>query len=97
MPTTPLLPDLVKQRNAIRDWLRLEAPETYKEQAHLDEDSSERAYWSHGYQSALDDVIQLMAAREEHSAGTSTRLPERGSDACDYRAAGKRGKARTRA
>jgi hypothetical protein len=49
---------LVEQRDNVRDWLRLETADAYSDQLHLVESSSERAYWHHGYQAALEDVIR---------------------------------------
>lgn len=54
------LATLVQRRDQIRQWLAEEAVCT-EEQKHLDCDTSERAYWHHGYQSALDDVIEMLS------------------------------------
>jgi hypothetical protein len=62
---------LTQRCTSIREWIEDEAPETLSEQAHLAEGSAERAYWHHGYQAALRDVIQLVHAtsREGCTAG----------------------------
>jgi hypothetical protein len=57
-----LIDVLLEQRDHVRDWLRLEAADTCSDQLHLVESSSERAYWHHGYQAALADVIRQLTA-----------------------------------
>lgn len=94
MTTLSLLSELTEQRNAIREFLRENAPETFNEQAHLDEEADARAYWSHGYQAALADVIRLIACQEDHNSDRSTHLPEDGPDADDCRAVERRGTGR---
>lgn len=57
--------DLIRRRrDGIREWLDEEAPLTAAEQKHLDEGSPERAYWHHGYQAALTDVIDMLTSDE---------------------------------
>ena len=51
---------LKRRRDGIREWLQDEAPHTAVDQKHLEEASPERAYWHHGYQAALNDVIDLL-------------------------------------
>lgn len=55
------LANLVERRDRIREWLAGEAAYTKIEQKHLDPDTPEQAYWHHGYQSALDDMIELLS------------------------------------
>jgi hypothetical protein len=55
---------LRRRRDSIRDWLDEEAPYTAIDQRHLDSDSSERAYWHHGYQAALTDVLNLLTSAD---------------------------------
>jgi hypothetical protein len=43
----------------LREWILKKAPGCITEQKHLAEGSPERAYWAHGYLSALLDVLQL--------------------------------------
>ena len=52
---------LQQRRDGIRQWLDDEAPYTESDQRHLDANTPERAYWHHGYQAALADVISLLA------------------------------------
>lgn len=61
---------LIAQRDNIREWIEVEAAEALTEHRHLTEQSSERAYWHHGYQAALNDVIEQITAirREQYSA-----------------------------
>ena len=63
---------LIEQRDAIRDWIDQEAPHAAIEQRHLVEDAPERAYWHHGYQAALDDMIRQLDVSSP-SAGTAGR------------------------
>ncbi len=51
---------LVQRRDKIREWLAGKGAHT-NEQKHLDTDTPEQAYWHHGYQSALDDMIELLS------------------------------------
>ena len=51
---------LERRRDDVREWLEDEAPHTAFDQKHLELASPERAYWHHGYQAALDDVIDLL-------------------------------------
>lgn len=60
--SSDIVPSLVEQRDAIRDWIEDEAPYSLSDQRHLVESSPERAYWHHGYQAALDDVVRLLTA-----------------------------------
>ena len=65
---------LRQRRDGIRKWLDDEAPYTESDQHHLDANTPERAYWHHGYQAALGDVIALLnlVAQKSGSGGTST-------------------------
>jgi hypothetical protein len=64
---------LIRQRrDNIREWLDDEAPYTDVDQRHLDAHTPERAYWHHGYQAALNDIMTMMALEggKTGSAGT---------------------------
>lgn len=50
---------LAERRDLIREWLERQGEETDVDQKHLDPGSSEQAYWHHGYQTALDDILKL--------------------------------------
>ena len=53
--------DVIQERlDGQRKWLHENCPECFTEQKHLDEGSSERAYWHHGYQAALADVLNWL-------------------------------------
>jgi len=68
-----LIDALIRQRDSIRDWIE-EAPfDASIDQLHLITNSSECAYWHHGYQAALDDVIQKIIAigSEDYTSGRS--------------------------
>ena len=56
-----------RRRDDIREWLDIEAPFTEVDQKHLDADTPERAYWHHGYQAALADIIELLNADRRKS------------------------------
>jgi hypothetical protein len=58
---------LRRRRDDIREWLDTEAPFTDVDQRHLDADTPERAYWHHGYQAALADIINLLDAERRKS------------------------------
>jgi hypothetical protein len=60
MSTSNVLRDLTSRRDEIVAWLELEAPQILAAQEHLADGTSERAYWHHGYQAALRDVIQRL-------------------------------------
>ncbi len=54
----------------IRQWLADEAPYISGDQKHLDEHTPERAYWHHGYQAALTDVLDLTDDQLSQTRGT---------------------------
>jgi len=58
---------LARRRDGIREWLEDEAPHTALDQKHLDAASPERAYWHHGYQAALADIIDLLGPVRQRS------------------------------
>ncbi|KWT65857.1 MULTISPECIES: hypothetical protein [Hyphomicrobium] len=51
---------LAERRDRIREWLSEQPENADADQKHLDSGSSERAYWHHGYQAAIDDVLKLL-------------------------------------
>jgi uncharacterized protein YhfF len=61
---------LRQRRDNIREWLEDEAPYTDVDQRHLDAHTPERAYWHHGYQAALSDIMAMLALEGEKT-GTS--------------------------
>jgi|GEM_PF-2123432 hypothetical protein len=56
---------LLARRDNIRQWLEAEAPYAAFDQKHLDADTPERAYWHHGYQAALTDVLHLLRGADK--------------------------------
>ena len=64
---------LLARREGIQDWLSCEAPYAAADQRHLDAHSPEQAYWHHGYEQALADVINLINDRDDplDNEGTS--------------------------
>jgi hypothetical protein len=45
----------------LRKWILSNAPQCVTEERHLLEGSQERAYWAHGYLTALLDVMRLFS------------------------------------
>jgi hypothetical protein len=78
---------LERRRNILRQWLDDEAPYTAVDQKHLDADTPERAYWHHGYQAALGDIIDLLITGDQRSGTADTPSSPRlaGSDEPCYR------------
>jgi hypothetical protein len=72
---------LEQRRDSLRAWLDDQAPYTVLDQKHLDANTPERAYWHHGYQAALNDIIELLCPgpRTSGSAGTSSSSRSDGS------------------
>lgn len=50
--------ELAERRDGIKQWLDDNSPFVFADQKHLDEGSPERAYWHHGYYTALTDVLR---------------------------------------
>lgn len=70
MPRKKNISLLRRRRDDIREWLDIEAPFTEVDQKHLDANTPERAYWHHGYQAALADIINLLnAERRKNGSG----------------------------
>lgn len=65
MPYKSSVAMLRQRRDNIREWLEEEAPYTDVDQLHLDAHTPERAYWHHGYQAALTDIMALLALEDE--------------------------------
>ncbi len=61
---------LRQRRDNIREWLEEEAPYTEVDQRHLDAHTPERAYWHHGYQAAITDIMSMLAL-EDGKTGTA--------------------------
>jgi hypothetical protein len=53
-----------RKMEEVKEWVALNAPECRVEQKHLDEGTAERAYWHHGYLSALQDVLRFISSSE---------------------------------
>ena len=63
---------LKRRRDGIREWLADEAPHTAVHQKHLETASPERAYWHHGYQAALNDIMTMMALEGGKTGSANT-------------------------
>ncbi len=57
----------------IRDWIADDAPYICADQRHLDEHTPERAYWHHGYQAALADVLALVEGPVSPKSGNADK------------------------
>lgn len=53
-----------RKMEEVKNWVELNAPECRIEQKHLDNGTAERAYWHHGYLSALQDVLRFISSAE---------------------------------
>ena len=75
-----------RRRDSLREWLDDQAPYTEVDQRHLDANTPERAYWHHGYQAALSDIIELLfpAARTSGSADMPSSFRSDGSGGPGY-------------
>lgn len=60
-----------RRRDAQREWLRVNHPDVFEEQKHLDAGSVERAYWHYGYTVALGDVLRFLERDEVWGAKPS--------------------------
>jgi hypothetical protein len=65
---------LEQRRDDIRDWLSEEAPYTAFDQKHLDAQTPERAYWHHGYLSALADIIGMLSSADQISGSEDSPI-----------------------
>ncbi len=52
--------ELELRLNHIAQWLEDEAPYTAVDQKHLEQHSSEQAYWHHGYMMACADIVSRL-------------------------------------
>ncbi len=64
MMNDTLVAALVRRRSEMLDWLESQRPDIDEEQKHLSNGSQEQAYWHHGYQAALADVVESLMAAE---------------------------------
>jgi hypothetical protein len=63
-PASRSVAAMMKTRvEGLKDWISENAPECCTEQRHLEKGTSERAYWHHGYLSALLDILRLMTPK----------------------------------
>lgn len=56
-----ILPKIEDRCSELQNWILHNAPHCMDEEKQLVEGSDERAYWAHGYMSALADVLRLFA------------------------------------
>jgi hypothetical protein len=53
-----------RKMEEVKRWVEHNAPQCRTEQKHLDNGTAERAYWHHGYLSALQDVLKFISSSE---------------------------------
>ena len=56
--------DLVLRADELGRWLAENEARCLSEQAHLDADTRERAYWHYGYLIAIKDVLAMLGDHE---------------------------------
>ena len=56
---------LEQRRDGTRKWLEDNHPSCFSEQLHLNDGSTERAYWHYGYMVALTDALRLLSSPAE--------------------------------
>lgn len=66
------LKHVISQRDDIQRWLEDNAPFARTEQRQLDAGTPERAYWHHGYQAALTDILNLLTDNEGRNGSAGT-------------------------
>ena len=71
---------LLARREGIRDWLAREAPYTVADQHHLDAHSPQQAYWHHGYEQALADVLTMLSECDGPLGSEDTSKPSQQGD-----------------
>ena len=71
---------LLARREGICDWLAREAPYTVADQHHLDAHSPQQAYWHHGYEQALADVLTMLSERDGPLGSEDTSKPSQQGD-----------------
>lgn len=59
---------IIARSGELEKWLNLQAPFVATENAHLNLDSRERAYWAFGYYLALQDIAALLRRRVDENA-----------------------------
>ena len=64
----PLIPKIEERVSELQNWILHNAPECMSEKQQFVEGSKERAYWAHGYMTALADVLRLIARENRESA-----------------------------
>ena len=64
---------LHQRRELIRAWLDEQAPYAASDQKHLDADTPERAYWHHGYQAALTDILEMLSGERIFDSADTPR------------------------
>ncbi|WP_020696485.1 hypothetical protein [Reyranella massiliensis] len=67
-PRQSLAESIDRRIAELRAWLEENAPDTTEMQSHLDANTSERAYWHHGYLVALIDMRDLLRERKDPPA-----------------------------
>ena len=63
----PVEPLLRERLEGLSRWLAEHAPDCQRDQRHLDEGTTERAYWHYGYLVALADVVRLLHEADDQN------------------------------
>ncbi len=63
-PTIDVRQNFKDRIAGIEEWLKELHPDCFIEQAHLDVDTKERAYWHYGYLMALQDALTQISGNE---------------------------------
>jgi hypothetical protein len=61
MTENAILPKIEDRCSELQNWILHNAPHCMDGEKQLVEGSDERAYWAHGYMTALADVLRLFA------------------------------------
>ena len=69
-PDPKIISAIRARMQGIREWMADEAPYVTVDQRHLDEHTTERAYWHYGYQAALSDILALIEGRSSQERHT---------------------------
>jgi hypothetical protein len=76
---TVILPKIEDRCSELQNWILHNAPHCMDEEKQLVEGSEERAYWAHGYMTALADVLRLFAKGrvKPHCRSVNRDIPRR--------------------
>ena len=73
------LSPLIERTKGINEWLKSVHPSCFIEQEHLNEGTTERAYWHYGYMVALSDALRILTGSSPLTTERGNQLPGRSS------------------